>query len=232
MAVRLGFAVAVATEPDILLLDEILAVGDVSFQAKCFNALADFRKRGTCFVFVSHNMQMISRYCQRVIYIRQGRVQHSGDVATGISHFYKDVETSGTVGQTGSLYCEPGFELIKASLSTEKLVWGGQISANIEFISPEHFSTAEARVTFMDGTDAVVAEWRSSNNNHAFEISKGRNVLSFELGPLMLRAGTYFVGFILSHSGTAQYMILSFKQKKLILIGDTHGLSAYQLKCS
>ena len=60
MAMRLGFAVAVAVEPDILILDEVLAVGDISFQAKCLNTIAEFRKRGTAFVFVSHNMHMIS----------------------------------------------------------------------------------------------------------------------------------------------------------------------------
>jgi lipopolysaccharide transport system ATP-binding protein len=232
MAVRLGFAIAVATEPDILLLDEILAVGDVGFQAKCFNALTDFKRQGTCFVFVSHNMQTISRFCQRVMYLRQGRVQHSGDVATGIAHFYKDMEANDSAGQTGLLFCEPGFELVQASLSADEVAWGDQARANIEFISPDHFSNAEARVTFMDENDVVLAEWRSSNNNLAFEISKGRNTLSFELGPLMLRAGTYFVSFILSHAATAEYMILSFKQRKLLLTGGARGFSAYQLKHS
>jgi lipopolysaccharide transport system ATP-binding protein len=92
MAVRLGFAVAVAVEPDILLLDEVLAVGDISFQAKCYNTLAAFRQRGTAFILVSHNMHMISRYCQDLLYMRQGHVEHSGDVPTGISKFIRDGE--------------------------------------------------------------------------------------------------------------------------------------------
>jgi lipopolysaccharide transport system ATP-binding protein len=102
MAVRLGFAVAVATEPDILLLDEILAVGDAGFQAKCFNTLAEFRKRGTCFVFVSHNMHMISRYCQEVMYVRHGQVQYFGDVATGIGHFHNEMRTSSSDDETNA----------------------------------------------------------------------------------------------------------------------------------
>jgi lipopolysaccharide transport system ATP-binding protein len=96
MAVRLGFAIAAAIEPDVLLLDEVLAVGDVGFQAKCFNTLAEFRKRGTCFIFVSHNMHMISRYCQKVMYVRDGHVQHLGDVATGIATFLAEMEPGGT----------------------------------------------------------------------------------------------------------------------------------------
>jgi lipopolysaccharide transport system ATP-binding protein len=94
MSVRLGFAIAVAVEPDVLLLDEVLAVGDVSFQAKCFNTLAEFRKRGTAFILVSHNMHMISRYCQQALYLRHGKVQHLGDVATGIAQLTRDLATT------------------------------------------------------------------------------------------------------------------------------------------
>jgi lipopolysaccharide transport system ATP-binding protein len=94
MAVRLGFAVATATDPDVLLLDEVLAVGDVSFQAKCFNVLAEFRKRGTCFIFVSHNMHMISRYCQKVMYVRHGQVRFMGGVTDGVARFLEEMKTS------------------------------------------------------------------------------------------------------------------------------------------
>jgi lipopolysaccharide transport system ATP-binding protein len=91
MAVRLGFAIAAATSPDVLLLDEVLAVGDVAFIAKCFNTLAEFRKRGTAFIFVSHNMHMITRYCQHVIYLRRGQVRHAGDVAEGVGQLLRDM---------------------------------------------------------------------------------------------------------------------------------------------
>jgi ABC-type polysaccharide/polyol phosphate transport system ATPase subunit len=90
MQVRLGFAIAVAVQPQILLLDEVLAVGDVNFQAKCFNTLATFRKGGTAFILVSHNMHMISRYCQKVLYLRNGEIAHAGDVTLGLSKFNND----------------------------------------------------------------------------------------------------------------------------------------------
>src|SRR6202012_1950313 len=79
MQVRLGFAVATALEPDVLLLDEVLAVGDVSFQAKCFNTLARFRSQGTAFILVSHNMHQISRYCDQVLYLKRGQILSAGD---------------------------------------------------------------------------------------------------------------------------------------------------------
>ena len=92
----MGFAIAVAVRPDILLLDEVLAVGDVNFQAKCFNTLAAYRKSGTAFILVSHNMHMISRYCQKLLYLRNGEIAHAGDVAPGLSKFGADTTIRGS----------------------------------------------------------------------------------------------------------------------------------------
>jgi lipopolysaccharide transport system ATP-binding protein len=91
MQVRLGFAVASVIEPDVLLMDEILAVGDVSFQAKCFNTLASMRKQGVPFILVSHNMHQISRYCQKVVYLEHGKIKFNGDVNEGVKRFVEDM---------------------------------------------------------------------------------------------------------------------------------------------
>ena len=101
MQVRLGFAVATALEPDILLLDEVLAVGDMAFQAKCFNTLSEFRKKGTAFILVSHDLHHIARYADRILYLQRGRIHHLGDVETGINHFIQDMKApdSGTEDQ-------------------------------------------------------------------------------------------------------------------------------------
>lgn len=96
MAVRLGFAVAINCQPDILLLDEVLAVGDIGFQAKCFNAISAFRKTGTAFILVSHNMHLIARYCDRVAYLKHGKIVHLGDMQTGIGLFTRDMAAPGS----------------------------------------------------------------------------------------------------------------------------------------
>ncbi|MFL1479117.1 ABC transporter ATP-binding protein [Pseudomonas grimontii] len=78
MLVRLAFAVAVCVEPDILIVDEALAVGDASFQFKCLNRLEALTQQGTTLLFVSHDMGMVKRFCNRVIYLREGQVRASG----------------------------------------------------------------------------------------------------------------------------------------------------------
>jgi lipopolysaccharide transport system ATP-binding protein len=85
MAARLGFAVAVHVDPDVLLVDEVLAVGDEYFQHKCYAKIAEFRGAGKTIVLVSHDIGLIQRLCDRAIWLDQGSVAASGtvrDVAT------------------------------------------------------------------------------------------------------------------------------------------------------
>jgi len=79
MYVRLGFSIAVHINPDILLLDEVLSVGDVSFQSRCFNRIGELKDSGSTIVLVSHNMHQISGFCDRVIYLNQGEIKDVGE---------------------------------------------------------------------------------------------------------------------------------------------------------
>ena len=78
MLMRLGFAVATSFQPDILLVDEVLAVGDQAFQAKCLQRIAEMRERGITILFVSHNLDTVRRLCNRVVWLDEGRVQDIG----------------------------------------------------------------------------------------------------------------------------------------------------------
>lgn len=78
MRLRLAFSVAAHLEPDILLVDEVLAVGDAAFQARCLGRLGDVRREGRTVVFVSHDMRAISRLCDRVYWLDDGRIRMNG----------------------------------------------------------------------------------------------------------------------------------------------------------
>ncbi|MBF0319621.1 MAG: ABC transporter ATP-binding protein [Nitrospirae bacterium] len=79
MFVRLAFAVSVSVEPDILIIDEALSVGDIRFQIKCFRKITDFKNSGKCIVLVSHDIGAIKRLCDSVIWLRDGQVYLNGD---------------------------------------------------------------------------------------------------------------------------------------------------------
>lgn len=90
MYVRLAFAVAANLEPDILLLDEVLAVGDLPFQRKCVEFAKNLQHRNATILFVSHNMSSIKTMCDRVIYLRKGSIAYDGPTEKGISMYEED----------------------------------------------------------------------------------------------------------------------------------------------
>jgi ABC-type polysaccharide/polyol phosphate transport system ATPase subunit len=104
MFVRLGFAVAVEARPDVLLVDEVLAVGDFAFQLRCFERMNEIRASGTTVVVVTHNMNAVRGFCDRAVVLDQGRVVHDGTTYDGIAAYFdlvsrseRDESTAGSV---------------------------------------------------------------------------------------------------------------------------------------
>ena len=95
MAARLGFACAIYTKPDILLIDEVLAVGDVRFKMKCRRRLAELREQGTAFILVSHNPYHILNVCEKSVYLKQGQVVLVSDSQAAIRQYEADLKMDG-----------------------------------------------------------------------------------------------------------------------------------------
>jgi lipopolysaccharide transport system ATP-binding protein len=91
MAARLGFASAIYTEPDILLIDEVLAVGDIKFRAKCNRRLIELRQKDTSFILVSHQTQSLLNVCDSAIYLLKGKFMAAGDTTSIISQYEQDL---------------------------------------------------------------------------------------------------------------------------------------------
>ena len=90
MYLRLAFAVAVHTDPEILLIDEILAVGDAAFQAKCHKRMEEFHQQQKTIIIVTHSMDVVTRYCQRAAFLHKGSLQLVDD-AEAVVGAYKNV---------------------------------------------------------------------------------------------------------------------------------------------
>ncbi len=89
--VRLGFAVAVHTDPEIVLVDETLAVGDEAFQQKCYDKINQFHDEGRTIVFVSHDMDAVRRVATRAVWIKQGAIAADGEVEATIHAYHTDI---------------------------------------------------------------------------------------------------------------------------------------------
>ena len=87
MHMRLGFAIAANLDPDILLLDEVFAVGDADFQAQCIRTVKEFRERGKTILFVSHSPEAVRAVCRRVLVLEHGQLMFDGDVDEGLEFY-------------------------------------------------------------------------------------------------------------------------------------------------
>jgi len=185
MYVRLAFSVAAHLDPDILLLDEVLAVGDAAFQRKCMNFARSLEKKGSTILFVSHNMYSIKTMCQRVIYLKKGKVVFDGPTNEGLKLYEDDSRladthwfwgddderpirfTAGTIeGASGpdSGVVEHGERLtIRLRYSTSRRIEAPDIRVSIDRQDDLHcmtFSTSSdgAEIPYLEGDGEIVIQ--------------------------------------------------------------------------
>src|SRR5439155_6648320 len=96
MYVRLGFAVAVHVDPDVLLIDEVLAVGDEEFSAKCIAKIQEMKLRGVTLVFVTHQLDQVRNLCDRALWLDHGEVEAIGDPVRVVDHYLQAVSSTQT----------------------------------------------------------------------------------------------------------------------------------------
>ncbi|HUL73837.1 MAG TPA: polysaccharide ABC transporter ATP-binding protein [Vicinamibacterales bacterium] len=193
MQMRLAFAVAAHLEPSILLVDEVLAVGDAEFQRRCLGKMQDVSREGRTVLLVSHQMGQIRRLCDTVMWLDKGRVRHLGEAATTI----KEYETA-TMRRDESLgfgQCFNGWELERGghTITDGNRAFTLRIDATLAHpVANGHFG-----VSVLDSDDAVVVGW-------AFEpvaLGAGRHALDVTVPQLPIRPGTYRLSFALFNQG-------------------------------
>jgi lipopolysaccharide transport system ATP-binding protein len=133
MYTRLAFAVAAHLEPEILIVDEVLAVGDAAFQRKCLGKMEEVRYQGRTVLFVSHQLSAVEKICSRAFVIRSGGVTFEGDTQVAIKHYLSDLDSSvraadlATVRRSGTGELRlTGFSVEDATGTPAPVVFSGQ----------------------------------------------------------------------------------------------------------
>jgi len=150
MRVRLAFAVAAYLEPDILIVDEVLAVGDERFQKKCLGKMSDVAKHGRTILFVSHDLAAIQHLCDRVIALRRGQIIADGKPSEAIQSYLQSIreDTSDSSGE--------GLPGDRPTIGSAQISQGpGTVEDLLMFGKPAHFSF---NVTGLESTGYVVLE--------------------------------------------------------------------------
>ncbi len=197
MKVRLGFSVATALNPDLLLLDEVLAVGDMGFRIKCLNSVRKIMN-DTAVVFVSHSLQFVSQFCTRIAVMEKGSLLcDTLSVAEGIDHYLSQYPTETSVAGTG------GAVIDNIRLHTKDRSWRGEeegtvvqgeelsVQFDLEMIDPHCRSVRLSIHILNQGLDPIVALVPSEDGVFDRAISPGSYHACIHLGGIDLNVGKY-----------------------------------------
>jgi ABC-type polysaccharide/polyol phosphate transport system ATPase subunit len=137
MYMRLGFAIAAHLDADVLLLDEVFAVGDEAFQRKCFGKIFEFKQRGGTIVFVSHDASQVERLCERAVLLREGRLEFDGPTHEAIVRYRKVLAAEADPAERAAGLREWGTG--EATIASARLV-GAEGEERQQFLAGEPFS--------------------------------------------------------------------------------------------
>jgi ABC-type polysaccharide/polyol phosphate transport system ATPase subunit len=195
MFVRLGFAVAVHVDPGILLIDEVLAVGDEAFQRKCLDRVSELQRQGRTIVFVTHAMQLVHQICDQAVLLDGGRVRTLGDVDRVIKEFRavmmrgQGLEVEGATKEVEIT----GVELLDAKGRPSAMVAPGEsLAVQVELRANRPVDAPVVVVGVHNARD----EWVYTTDTDRLDVDLGRVDgkvrVTFELQAIPLMEGQYF----------------------------------------
>jgi len=201
MRVRLGFAIAAHLEPEILIIDEVLAVGDAAFQQKCLGKMQDVSSHGRTVLFVSHNMAAVENLCSRAIVMDRGSIAFSGSTQEAINEYVQlqDQSTGTPLSERGDREGNGSFRFSKVTfLSTNgktinHAISGKPLAIEIKISCEEHLNlkTTDIHVTFYSSREQYMftCSTAAAGSNEG-KLTDG-TVLLCTIAELPLTAGLY-----------------------------------------
>lgn len=200
MYVRLGFAVAVEVDPDILLLDEVLAVGDVSFQRKCLERIGEFRDEGKTMLIISHDLETIKKVSHRILFLEKGGMQGLGEPNAVIDDYdsrSRKLQSSGLRREWGS----GEIQITSVSIRdvnqspSEAFRFGDALTADIEFEASERIESPVFGFSIADSEGRLL--YGNNTQLESFEIPfvEGTGSLRLRIGELRMGQGDYLLSF-------------------------------------
>ena len=236
MYLRLGFSIAAHLEPDILLLDEVLAVGDAAFQAKCLDRINELHRQGRTIVFISHDLAAVERLCRRVILLSHGRIAGEGPARQLISQYQA----------FGATYCpSENHEVADAILSREAEIvsvtcrdaarlpsvvfhTGGHLNIRLEYQVHRAVSDAVIEIYIFSAVTGLSGAWCQMTTTHpdggGMTLSPGAGAVEFEIDELSFLPGMYHVSATIVHAGQALGAAIDYQPQCLTLRVDASAL--------
>jgi len=214
MIVRLGFAIAANVEPEILLIDEVLSVGDASFQRKSIEKIEQFRKDGRTIIVVSHSTSQLQELCQDIAWLEKGDLRAIGAAHDVISDYSKNSYSGvASSGQTAGKHWGSGEVTIKSiriaeldSAENSYLTTGSDAHLLIDFSSRSKIEDCCLSVKITTIAGLTVWESKSSRNGLKLDLVPGEFSVTIGIPQVLLLDGTYLISATASNSvGSIEY---------------------------
>lgn len=201
MHVRLGFSIAAHLDPDILLLDEVLAVGDEAFQTKCLQRIRELKRDGTTIVFISHDLGAVESLCDRVLLIQHGEAIADSKPQDVIAAY----RTSATQAQPAALTGAPDAVAEKEAAITSVTFYdlsgremvaartGDPVLARVNYTARSRIENAVFELFFYTGNRELLCQLSTEFGEHPLDVEAGAGVAEFTIPEIGLRPDIYYI---------------------------------------
>lgn len=214
MMVRLGFAVAAHIDPEILLVDEVLAVGDTAFQAKCLNKIAELKDQDKTIVLVSHAMPSILQHSSRVLWIDHGTIQQFGDPDQTVESYLRTVHSHGTnvTWQDAEVGSDSPVRITSVTVrnvdgrANGSLIYGEPGWVDIAYTVKDPIEDPVMSLTFHDVRDYPLGGLTSRFDGIRLDSSHGTNCIRLVLAPVLFTRGSYGITVAIQDSRIQRYL--------------------------
>jgi ABC-type polysaccharide/polyol phosphate transport system ATPase subunit len=232
MYMRLGFAVAAHVEADVLLLDEIFAVGDEEFQRKCFGKISQFKQSGGTIVFVSHDASAVERLCERAVVLRGGMVDFDGPTHEAILRYRSHLAQDRDPAERGAGLNEWGSgeaRIVENSLhgadgdARVQFVGGEQLTIRLRVVAERPIAAPQLSYELREWGGALIAGGSVDTAALGWD-GAGEHVFRFEVDELPLGAGRFKLRFgLVSPDGAHLYHWLDDAQRLYVIPQERDG---------
>ncbi|HVA45522.1 MAG TPA: ABC transporter ATP-binding protein [Pirellulales bacterium] len=235
MLVRLAFAVAAHLEPDILLLDEVLAVGDAGFRAKCIRRMKELISSNVAVLFVSHQRSQIVQVCQRCVVLHQGRLVYSGNPEAAWQQYVDTLQAAPATVNFASA-CQSGGRLLGLTITdadgraTTSVAANEPLSLTVAYQLDRQIDRLGLGINFHQGNGDLLADWTTFDCGVEIPRLPGRHSLRLDLEGLPVSGGSYLIGVRLYDLQSGDALDRHFQRYPLMVNGpaDQHLISLRQ----
>jgi len=205
MQVRLSFAIATALDPDILLLDEVLAVGDAAFQAKCLGRIAELRKDGRTIVFISHDLAAVHRLCDRAILLSHGSILSDGPARQVIDEYQQITFADQGLASEPDLQTQKPAQCTSIAFSSpdpsDGIRTGHPLISKFGYRATEDIPDAVFRVSIYWPSGYLCAQLTTESTTGGIPLQRGSGIVEFQCPALPVVPGLYRIDLLIESKG-------------------------------